>query len=154
LNYGRGLAKVAYIHKHFVEGVYMPWTPLMQAVYREELEELKRLLSTKEQGGGVNTKDDQGNTALLLASAKYDNPLNDEHSQLLGNIMIDLVCAGADPSIKNNLGRSPLSFSYSNHTNMKRFLEGAILMQPPTVISNTTAASTNKKLKTILPSKL
>jgi len=77
------------------------WTPLMRAVYEQRLQIVSLLVAQK--STRVNRIGENGLTALHLAALKGD--------QAIAQV---LLAAGADPAIRDDLGRTPLDFAKKN----------------------------------------
>lgn len=77
------------------------WTPLMRAVYERRLQIVSLLVAQK--STRVNRIGENGLTALHLAALKGD--------QAIAKV---LLAAGADPTIRDELGRTPLDFAKKN----------------------------------------
>ena len=89
------------------------WTPLMRAVYEQRLQIVSLLVA---QGSTrVNRIGENGLTALHLAALKGD--------QAIAKV---LLAAGADPAIRDDLGRTPFYFARKNKDlQMERLVQTA-----------------------------
>ena len=87
------------------------WTPLMRAVYEGRESVVLALL--EQRGVGLNTKNDQGVTALHLAAVKGNEGLTRS-----------LLLAGANPLIEDRKGRTPDKLAISaGHGEVAKLLQ-------------------------------
>jgi tetratricopeptide (TPR) repeat protein len=85
------------------------WSPLMEAAFKGDLAELKRLLSA---GADVNVKDDDLSTPLMVAASQGHTA-----------IVRELLARGADINMQNKYGWTPLMLATSaKHTEIIKLL--------------------------------